>query len=154
MNFEYLLPTGISVLLGGVIGLERQIRGHAAGLRTHMLVSLSAAIFVLACETMTVNSAAEMTRVVQGIAAGVGFIGAGTILKTRHEHAVSGLTTATTIWLSAAVGTACGLDQYALACTSVLMTVVVLVVLRPIESYFGEKPEGQASDAASNSRLL
>ncbi|MEO8268286.1 MAG: MgtC/SapB family protein [Aureliella sp.] len=129
----------MAVLLGGAIGLERQIRGHAAGLRTHMLVSLSAAIFVLACETMTANSAAEMTRVVQGIAAGVGFIGAGTILKTHHEHAVSGLTTATTIWLSAAVGTACGLDQYALACTSVLMTVIVLVLLRPIEAYFGKK---------------
>jgi putative Mg2+ transporter-C (MgtC) family protein len=138
-HFQYLFPTGMAVLLGGAIGLERQIRGHAAGLRTHMLVSLSAAIFVLACKTMTANSAAEMTRVVQGIAAGVGFIGAGTILKTHHEHAVSGLTTATTIWLSAAVGTACGLDEFSLAFTSVLTTVVVLVLLRPIETYFGRK---------------
>ena len=141
LNFEFLLPTGMAVLLGGAVGLERQIQGHAAGLRKHMLVSLSAAIFVLACETMTANSAAEMTRVVQGIAVGVGFIGAGTILKTRHEHAVSGLTTATTIWLSAVVGTACGLDQYSLAFTGVLMTVVVLVLLRPIENYFGKKPK-------------
>lgn len=137
--FEFILPTGIAVLLGGVIGLERQMRGHAAGLRTHMLVSLSAAIFVLACGAMTAESAAQMTRVVQGIAAGVGFIGAGTILKTHHEHTVSGLTTATTIWLSAAVGTACGLDQYALAVTSVFMTVIVLVILRPIENHFGNK---------------
>lgn len=140
MNYiEAIIPTAAAVALGGVIGMERQISGHFAGLRTHMLVSLASAIFVLACRELTAQSTVDLTRVVQGIAAGVGFIGAGTILKANHEHEVLGLTSATTIWLSAAVGTACGLDQYPLAVTSVVMTIVVLVILRPVEDHFGKK---------------
>ena len=140
MNYiEAFIPTAAAIGLGGVIGMERQISGHFAGLRTHMLVSLASAMFVLACRELTAQSAVDLTRVVQGIAAGVGFIGAGTILKTKHEHGVLGLTSASTIWLSAAIGTACGLGQYPLAVTSAVMTIVVLVILRPVEDYFGNK---------------
>ncbi|GAA4453249.1 MgtC/SapB family protein [Novipirellula rosea] len=127
------LPTVAAVLLGGLIGIERQMSGHSAGLRTHMLVSLASAMFVLACSELTSQLPLDLTRVVQGIAAGVGFIGAGTILKADRKHEVFGLTTASTIWLSAAIGTACGLGEYPLAITSVLLTIVVLVGLRPIE---------------------
>ncbi|WP_442511598.1 MgtC/SapB family protein [Novipirellula sp. SH528] len=127
------LPTVAAVFLGGLIGIERQMSGHSAGLRTHMLVSLASAMFVLACSELTSQLPVDLTRVVQGIAAGVGFIGAGTILKADRKHEVFGLTTASTIWLSAAIGTACGLGEYPLAVTSVLLTIVVLVGLRPIE---------------------
>ena len=127
------LPTVAAVLLGGLIGIERQMSSHSAGLRTHMLVSLASAMFVLACSELTSQLPLDLTRVVQGIAAGVGFIGAGTILKADRKHEVFGLTTASTIWLSAAIGTACGLGEYPLAITSVLLTIVVLVGLRPIE---------------------
>ncbi len=140
MNYlDVFIPILAAVLLGGVIGMERQISGHFAGLRTHMLVSLASAMFVLACQESTAQATFDLTRVVQGIAAGVGFIGAGTILKANQEHAVHGLTSASTIWLSAAIGTACGLEQYPLAITSVVMTIVVLVILRPAENYFGKK---------------
>lgn len=140
MNYiEVFIPTASAIGLGGVIGMERQISGHFAGLRTHMLVSLASAMFVLACRDSTDQSTVDLTRVVQGIAAGVGFIGAGTILKTKNEHGVLGLTSASTIWLSAAIGTACGLDQYPLAVTSAVMTIVVLVILRPVEDHFGNK---------------
>lgn len=140
MNYiEAIIPTAAAIGLGGVIGMERQISGHFAGLRTHILVSLASAMFVLACRELTAQSEVDLTRVVQGIAAGVGFIGAGTILKTKHEHGVLGLTSASTIWLSAAIGTACGLGQYPLAVTSAAMTISVLVVLRPVEDYFGKK---------------
>ncbi|WDQ16753.1 MgtC/SapB family protein [Rhodopirellula sp. P2] len=137
--FDTLIPTLAAVLLGGAIGLERQTRGHAAGLRTHILVSLAASVFVLASREMTSHSGGDMTRVVQGIAAGVGFIGAGAILKMSQEHEVIGLTSASTIWLAAAVGTACGLREFPLAVTSVVMTVVVLVILQPIEARFDRK---------------
>lgn len=144
--FDVLIPTAAAVLLGGVIGFERQVSGHFAGLRTHMLVSLASAIFVLACRELSAESAIDLTRVVQGIAAGVGFIGAGTILKTNEGHEVLGLTSASTIWLSAAIGTACGLGQYPLAITSAVMTILVLVILRPVEDHFGKKAkqEGEA----------
>ena len=137
MNYlETLIPTTAAVLLAGLIGIERQFSGHSAGLRTHILVSLASAMFVLACRELTSQSAVELTRVVQGIAAGVGFIGAGTILKTHHQHEVFGLTTASTIWLSAAIGTCCGLGQYSLAISSVVMSIIVLVGLRQIEDRF------------------
>ncbi|TWT98766.1 MgtC/SapB family protein [Neorhodopirellula pilleata] len=144
--FEVLIPTASAVLLGGVIGFERQISGHFAGLRTHMLVSLGAAIFVLACRELSAESTLDLTRVVQGIAAGVGFIGAGTILKTNEGHEVLGLTSASTIWLSAAIGTACGLGQYPLAITSAVMTILVLVILRPVEDHFGKKAKQEREE--------
>jgi len=91
---EILMPTSAAVLLGGWIGMERQVSGHSAGLRTHMLVWLRAAIFVLFCRKLTSQSTVELTRVVQGIATGVGFIGTGAILKSNYEHEVFGLTSA------------------------------------------------------------
>jgi len=140
MNYtEVFTPTAAAVLLGGIIGIERQRSGHFAGLRTHMLVSLASAMFVLSCRESTTDAVFDLTRVVQGIAAGVGFIGGGAILKTGQEHKVQGLTSASTIWLSAAIGTACGLGQYPLAVTSAVMTIPILTVLRPIEDRIGKQ---------------
>ncbi|HBZ93670.1 MAG TPA: methyltransferase, partial [Pseudomonas sp.] len=104
---------------------EREVMGKAAGIRTHMLVCLGAAIFVMALEQDGAEADA-MSRVIQGIAAGVGFLGAGTILKGQNISDVKGLTTAAGLWASAAIGVAVGLGREA---TAVLSTVVVLVVL-------------------------
>src|SRR6516162_6183876 len=90
---------GLAVVLGGAVGLEREQGGKRAGIRTHMLVSLGAALF-----TLIGIEVGDATRVMQGVAAGVGFLGAGTILKLSEEHEVKGLTTAAGIWLTAAVG--------------------------------------------------
>jgi putative Mg2+ transporter-C (MgtC) family protein len=141
MEFDIhdLIPLLVAVLLGGVVGIERQLGGHGAGLRTHMIVSMAAALFILASSETTIRASADMTRVVQGIAAGVGFIGAGTILKLSSEHEVKGLTTASTIWLAAAVGTASGLREYFLATTGAMFAVIFLVVLHPIEKYLSRK---------------
>lgn len=136
---EDVIPLLVSVLLGAIVGLERQLRGHGAGLRTHIMVSLASAIFVLITRSITAETPAEMTRVIQGIAAGVGFIGAGTILKLSSEHEVLGLTTASTIWLAAAVGTASGLTEYFVASAGSVLAVVFLVFLRPLEDRFGSK---------------
>src|SRR5687768_5896589 len=94
-----------AALLGAVVGYERERTGKSAGLRTHMLVSLSSAIFVLA-PLEAGMSTGDLSRVIQGVAAGIGFIGAGAILKLADERVIEGLTTAAGIWLTAALGLA------------------------------------------------
>jgi len=115
----------LATLLGGMLGYEREVMGKAAGVRTHMLVSLGAAIFVMALEQEGADHDA-MSRVIQGIAAGIGFLCAGTILKGQSISDVKGLTTAAGLWASAAIGVSVGLGREA---TAVLSTVLVLVVL-------------------------
>lgn len=134
----FLLRLLIAIVLGGVLGVERQLRGRWAGIRTHMMVSLGAAIFTLAAITTAPNDSNEVTRVIQGIAAGIGFLGAGTILKLSTEVEVKGLTTASSIWLAAALGTVAGMGEYALATASGLMSVLVLVILRPLTKSVGK----------------
>jgi putative Mg2+ transporter-C (MgtC) family protein len=97
-----------AALLGGVLGAERESEGKAAGLRTHMLVALASALFVIAPREAGM-AFDELSRVVQGVAAGIGFIGAGTILKLTQREEIKGLTTAASIWLTAAVGVAAGI---------------------------------------------
>ncbi|MEZ6131276.1 MAG: MgtC/SapB family protein [Planctomycetaceae bacterium] len=128
----------IAVVLGGVLGIERQIHGRWAGVRTHMMVSLGAAIFTIAAITTAPDDPNEVTRVIQGIAAGIGFLGAGTILKLSTEIEVKGLTTASSIWLAAALGTVAGMGEYALAISSGLMSVLVLAILRPLTKAVGK----------------
>src|SRR5262245_10564312 len=134
---EVLTPLGTALMLGGLLGLEREVRGHvrgrSAGLRTHMLVSLGAAMFVSTCLSVSQNSASDVSRVIQGIAAGVGFIGAGTILKLTDQMEVKGLTTASTVWLAAATGTAAGARLYLVAVCGTLLAVPVLTVLGFLE---------------------
>ncbi|REK16562.1 MAG: MgtC/SapB family protein [Planctomycetota bacterium] len=123
----------VAVLLGGLLGLERELHGRWAGLRTHMMVSIGAAIFTIAALAVAPNDSNEVTRVIQGVAAGIGFLGAGTILKLNSQLEVKGLTTASSIWLAAALGTVAGLGEYTLAAASGLVSLVVLAVLRPLD---------------------
>lgn len=113
-----------AAVLGGLLGLEREHKGKAAGVRTHMLVSMGAAMFVLAAQQAGID-AADNSRVLQGIIAGVGFLGAGTILKGDAESQVKGLTTAAGIWLTAAIGVAAGLG---LEFTALLATGLALLI--------------------------
>jgi putative Mg2+ transporter-C (MgtC) family protein len=127
---------GAAALLGGALGLEREWKGHWAGLRTHMMVSIGCAIFVIAGMSLAGEHGDAVTRVIQGIAAGIGFLGAGTILKLDQKQEIKGLTTASSIWLAAALGTAAGLAEYALAVAAALISLFVLGVLGPIEKFF------------------
>src|SRR6266540_49058 len=104
--WHQLLALGSAALLGGLMGLERELHKHGAGLRTHMMVSLGAALFVQVGVAISTGTTSEVGRVIQGVAAGIGFIGAGTILKLTDRLEIKGLTTASSIWLAAAVGTA------------------------------------------------
>ncbi len=130
---DNLAALGCAVVLGGVVGLERELRGRWAGLRTHMLVSLGAALFTLGVVAATNHNADALSRLAQGLVAGIGFLGAGTILKLTDKGQVKGLTTAASIWLAAAVGMTCGLKLYTLAVTGAVVTVVVLGLLRYAE---------------------
>lgn len=112
-------------LLGALVGIQREVWGKPAGLRTHMLVSMGCAVFVFAALESGVSSAAA-ARVIQGVAAGIGFIGAGAILKLPQEREVEGLTTAAGIWMTAAFGMAVGLGRLGSAITSAVLALVVL----------------------------
>ncbi len=122
----------LAVALGAVIGYERERRGKDAGLRTHMLVSLGAAIFVLVPATSGML-VADMSRVMQGVIAGVGFLGAGAILKQEKDQEVKGLTTAASIWVAAAIGIAAGYGREATAVASTLVALFVLAVVNRLE---------------------
>jgi putative Mg2+ transporter-C (MgtC) family protein len=127
---------GAAALLGGLLGFEREWKGHWAGLRTHMMVAIGCAVFVIAGLGAAGEQREAATRVIQGIAAGIGFLGAGTILKLDKEHEIKGLTTASSIWLAAALGTAAGLAEYALATAAAIVSLFILGVLGPIEKFF------------------
>ncbi len=118
----------LAAVLGGLLGYERERQGKAAGVRTHMLVALGAAIFVLVPERAGV-AGSDLTRVVQGVIAGIGFLGAGSIIKDREANSVRGLTTAAGIWLTAAVGVACGMGRETTAVLSALLALGILALV-------------------------
>ena len=134
-----ILRLGVAGLLGGLLGWEREHAGKAAGVRTHMLVAMGAALFVLVAQQAGI-SAADNSRVLQGVIAGVGFLCAGTILKGDAENQVKGLTTAAGIWLTAAIGVSAGLGREV---TAVLSTVLALAVLWAIP-FIHDKAESSA----------
>ena len=127
---------GAAVLAGAVIGFDREVRNKPAGLRTMALVALGSAVFVVAtASAATVDSA---SRVIQGVITGVGFLGAGSIIRGRTEESVRGLTTAASIWLAAAVGVACGLALWTVVLISSSFGLFILV-LEPFERWVKKK---------------
>ena len=140
----------VAAVLGGVIGLERELRGHWAGLRTHMMVAAGACVFVLAGATLSGAGDTAMTRVVQGVATGIGFLGAGTILKLSDQMEIKGLTTASSIWLAAALGTAAGMAEYELAGAGLCVSLFVLGVLGPWENAIARRHVKRLKDGRDN----
>jgi putative Mg2+ transporter-C (MgtC) family protein len=118
----------LAALLGGLLGYERESHGKAAGVRTHMLVAMGTALFVLVPQLGGMQIA-DLSRVMQGIVAGIGFLGAGAIIKNASEEQVQGLTTAAGIWMTAAIGVACGMGREATAVLSALLALAVLALL-------------------------
>lgn len=130
---EISIRLATAAALGGLIGIERQFAHKAAGLRTHMTVSLASAVFVVIA-IQSGAQIADVSRILQGIAAGVGFLGAGTILKGTSEETIQGLTTAATIWLTAAIGAAAGAGHAVVASISVAVAWVILLVFKLVET--------------------
>lgn len=125
----------VAAILGGILGLQRERHGKAAGVRTHMLVALGAALFVLVPQQWGMNEE-DLSRVIQGVVAGVGFLCAGSILKSDDDH-VRGLTTAAGIWLTSAMGVAAGLGRETTAALSALLALAILSMEGPLRRLAG-----------------
>ncbi len=140
-----------AVLLGSIIGYERERAGKSAGLRTHILVSLGTCVFVVACSGYGMSSDG-LSRVIQGIVTGIGFLGAGTILKLNEERDIQGLTTAAGVWMTAAIGVSVGLGELGLALLGAILTVIVLTALGQVD-YNAEKKQPAKTENNSKSAL-
>ncbi|AEG91823.1 MgtC/SapB family protein [Ramlibacter tataouinensis] len=130
----------LAALLGAMLGYEREHAGKAAGLRTHMLVSLGSALFVLAALQSGIEPG-DLSRVIQGVVAGIGFLCAGAILKSAQDDQVRGLTTAAGLWMTSAIGMTAGLGREAIAVFSALLALGVLMSEKPVRRLMG-KDEG------------
>ncbi len=132
MEYEFILRIFTAAILGGLIGLEREYRSKEAGFRTHFLVALGAALFMIVSAygfddvTMSEAHRWDVSRIASQVVSGIGFIGAGTIIFRKSENMVSGLTTAAGVWVVAAIGLACGGGMYKLAIASTLLVLIGL----------------------------
>jgi putative Mg2+ transporter-C (MgtC) family protein len=123
---------GVAMALGCFLGMERAHAGKAAGTRTHMLVTLGAALVVMLPQLAGMSSA-DASRVIQGTLTGIGFIGGGVILKMNDQHQIVGITTASSIWLTATVGIAAGVGRLGLAVVSAILAFFILTIFGRFE---------------------
>lgn len=129
-----LVRLTLALVCGAVIGLQRERAGKSAGLRTHILVATGSTLFIVgALETAMHDDA--VSRVVQGLITGIGFLGAGAILKREKEQDIRGLTTAAGIWMTAAIGVSVGLGRFGVAVAATACTWAVLSLLRQLERW-------------------
>jgi len=142
----------VAMLLGAIVGIQREQTGKPAGVRTHMLVSLGAALFVIAPLEVEMTSA-DLSRVIQGLATGIGFIGGGAILKLSQEREIQGLTTAAGIWMTAAMGVAAGLGRIGTALLSALLTWFILAVIGKIEHRISQAQAARDDDPETRTEV-
>lgn len=138
--WEMLLRLGLALLLGGLIGIERETVEKPAGFRTHILVSLGAALFTLISREGFFGSGADPARIASNIVVGIGFLGAGTIF--RSGVTVQGLTTAASLWTVAAIGTAAGVGFYLGAVAATIAVMAVLIPFKSIERRIPRRGQG------------
>ena len=140
-EFMLLLRLGLAILAGGLVGLERQLDHKPAGLRTHMLVSLGASLFILISiqSGMAQAEPSVVSRIMQGMIAGIGFLGAGEIFSVAtvqpSDPRIQGLTSAAAIWVSAALGTAAGCGLWLLSLAGAGLTLLILRMIKKLEAY-------------------
>ncbi|MBO7651952.1 MAG: MgtC/SapB family protein [Bacteroidales bacterium] len=132
MTWEFILRIFVAAMLGGAIGLEREYRAKEAGLRTHFLVALGSALFMIVSAygfdgiKLGEEQRWDIARIAAQVVTGIGFIGAGTIIFNKSENIIRGLTTAAGVWVTAAIGLACGGGMYILAAVSTALVLIGL----------------------------
>jgi putative Mg2+ transporter-C (MgtC) family protein len=127
---------GLATLAGSAIGLNRKIHGKPVGIRTHSLVSLGAATFVYVSYTPGLLNGPPVPQTVQGIVTGIGFVGAGVILhRSGGKNRITGLTTASALWFTAALGVACGAGLFVPAIVATIIALAVLIIGGPLEGF-------------------
>lgn len=149
MELEFILRIFVAALLGGIIGLEREYRAKEAGFRTHFLVALGSALFMIVSAygfegaMLTPEHRWDVSRVASQVVSGIGFIGAGTIIFHKSENVVRGLTTAAGLWVTAAIGLACGGGMYVLSIASTFLVLVGLEAFNFFLHKFDKKRKTQ-----------
>jgi putative Mg2+ transporter-C (MgtC) family protein len=143
-ELEIALRLILAVLFGGVLGLERELRDRPAGLRTHMMTALAAALFTIitfeifhTVRTLEDRASVDPIRIIEAVTAGVAFLAAGAIIQNRGR--VQGLTTGAGMWLAGALGVACGVGYYTLALMATVLAFAILTILGKLERTLGEK---------------
>jgi len=135
---ELFLRLGLAAILGAALGIERELRCKPAGLRTNMLIAIGSALFtIMSLEISRQFGGSTPDRIAAQIVTGIGFLGGGAILRSGSD--VHGMTTAATIFVNAGIGMAAGSGAYAIAMVATLLTLVVLVLLPPVENYFEKR---------------
>jgi putative Mg2+ transporter-C (MgtC) family protein len=134
---DVLVRLVAATLIGAALGLNREIRGKPAGLRTHAMVALGTALVTLTGIELAGHDgdfdSDSVSRVIQGITAGIGFLGGGTILKSDSGEHISGLTTAASLWVVACLGIACGVGLWQMAVVALVLALLVLILGEPVE---------------------
>lgn len=161
---ELALRIGAAVVLGGAVGLERERKHRPAGFRTMILISMGSAAFMVVAHDIIAQSStttvpggmvvgpAETSRVLQGLIGGIGFLGAGAVIQ--NKRAVRGLTTAAAVWVTAAIGAACGLGLYVSAAVVAAFTMFTLVILELVEDRFFPEPDDGAFEPKNGKRRV
>ena len=160
MTWEFILRIFVAAMLGGAIGLEREYRAKEAGLRTHFLVALGSALFMIVSAygfseiKLGEEQRWDIARIAAQVVTGIGFIGAGTIIFHKSENVIRGLTTAAGVWVTAAIGLACGGGMYILATVSTALVLIGLEVFKLLIGWLTKrhkrKLEEQIRKNASN----
>ena len=135
---EIAIRLGVAALPGAALGLNRDLRGKPTGVRTLALVGLAAALVVIAVG----HGEGDVSRVMQGIVTGIGFLGAGVIIRSENGRHVHNLTTAACVWLTACVGVACGVGEWRLLLVGALIVAVILIFGGPFEKWVHRKWPG------------
>jgi putative Mg2+ transporter-C (MgtC) family protein len=134
----------LAAILGGILGFEREWRQKNAGLRTNILIATGSALFTLMSIDLAASAGGDATRVAAQIVTGIGFLGAGAIMRT-HDG-IRGLTTAAMIWVNAAIGVAVGGGEYRLAIIATSVTLLVLIVMTPLEAFMDRRLKNRSRD--------
>ena len=137
IDWDLILRLFLAGVLGGLIGFERELRAKEAGLRTHFVVALGSALFMIISQYGFVGHQHDAARVAAQVVSGIGFIGAGVIIF--QKNAVRGVTTAAGLWVAAAIGLACGARMYPVSVAATLMTVLCLETMHFFHRRYGEK---------------
>lgn len=152
MTWDFIIRLLSAGLLGGLIGLERELRAKEAGVRTHFIVALGSALFMIISQ-YAFEGSYDHSRVAAQVVSGIGFIGAGVIIF--QKNAVRGITTAAGLWVAAAIGLACGASMFLVAAAAALLTIICLEAMHLVNRKYGERiftvsistvdPEGMSS---------
>ena len=149
VNYEELkelIALVVAVVLGGAIGLERELNGKPAGLRTNILICIGSAEFTIMAPHLSASPEA-VTRIIAGVVTGVGFLGAGALIQ--EGKGIHGLTTAASIWLVTSIGIACGAQLYLLAITITVLALIVLLGMHPLTHMISRRAKERKNNGAS-----